>query len=225
MRIDRAIASLGLVVLLLAGTARAIDEKTPENPYAGKEAGEVIRLAVGALQLEVRRENVDTAEAIREQRERIYQIFLKTVDMQTVGRLTLARYFSRFSPEEFDKFIDVFYRVLFSTYITHLNKIGEQEIKINETLERGEDKVLVKTTITLSDGTSVPLEFSMIKKGVQWWIYDLKAEGVSIVSNYRSQFSDMLFRGTVESFLETLEKKRADLETKAVTEMTAENVK
>jgi phospholipid transport system substrate-binding protein len=65
----------------------------------------------------------------------------------------------------------------------------------------------------------------MIKKGVQWWIYDLKAEGVSIVSNYRSQFSDMLFRGTVESFLETLEKKRADLETKAVTEMTAENVK
>jgi phospholipid transport system substrate-binding protein len=41
----------------------------------------------------------------------------------------------------------------------------------------------------------------------QWLVYDLVVEGVSLVANYRSQFTQMLDSGTFESLILELEKK------------------
>ncbi|MFP4381426.1 MAG: phospholipid-binding protein MlaC [Candidatus Sumerlaeia bacterium] len=217
----KAVLSLMCITVLLALSASAgwAADEDKEAPYKDKEASEVIKIAVGKLQEEVRKEGIDSKEEIQEQRERIYNILLDVVDMKTVGILTLARYRKDFSDEQFDEFLDIFYKLMFSTYITHLHKMNNEPIKILNSRKRGDDKMTVEAEITTTDGTKVPLEFSMLQKDGQWWIYDLKAEGVSIVRNYRSQFRELLFKNSVDEFIEKLDKKSKELEEKAITEV------
>ena len=48
----------------------------------------------------------------------------------------------------------------------------------------------------------------MHKKNNEWKVYDLQVEGVSIISNYRSQFNSILAKGTFEELMEKLLKKQ-----------------
>jgi phospholipid transport system substrate-binding protein len=43
----------------------------------------------------------------------------------------------------------------------------------------------------------------------QWMVYDIVVEGVSLVANYRSQFTRMLESDSFESMIEALEQKTA----------------
>ena len=49
-------------------------------------------------------------------------------------------------------------------------------------------------------------EANKSRANVRWKIYDVEIEGVSILLTYRSQFDDILRRGTVKDLLSHLEK-------------------
>ncbi|MCD6273354.1 MAG: ABC transporter substrate-binding protein, partial [Deltaproteobacteria bacterium] len=50
--------------------------------------------------------------------------------------------------------------------------------------------------------------------GGVWSVYDVKAEGVSLVKNYRTQFSQILFKEKPEILIQKLQKKVKEQETK-----------
>jgi len=47
----------------------------------------------------------------------------------------------------------------------------------------------------------------VILKDGEWRVYDVVIEGVSLISNYRTQFKDILANKPPEAVLETLRKK------------------
>jgi phospholipid transport system substrate-binding protein len=61
-------------------------------------------------------------------------------------------------------------------------------------------KLLTKT------GTEVPIEYRMLKKGERWLVYDVIIEGVSLVSNYRTQFNKII---QTSSFAELVKKMKS----------------
>ncbi len=48
-----------------------------------------------------------------------------------------------------------------------------------------------------------------MKKGNEWKVYDVVIEGVSLVSNYRTQFRDILGNNPPQTLIDTLRKKKA----------------
>jgi phospholipid transport system substrate-binding protein len=50
----------------------------------------------------------------------------------------------------------------------------------------------VKTTITTNTGSDVPVDYRMHRVDDRWLVYDVTIEGVSMVSNYRSQFNKIV---------------------------------
>ena len=48
--------------------------------------------------------------------------------------------------------------------------------------------------------------FKMFKSKNDWKIYDIEIEGVSIISTYRSQFDQILSKGTIDELMKKLEK-------------------
>ena len=52
-----------------------------------------------------------------------------------------------------------------------------------------------------------PIYYRVIKKDNEWKVYDVVIEGVSLISNYRSQFREILGNNPPEKLLETLRKK------------------
>ena len=146
-------------------------------------------------------------------REKIRSMLLETVDIKTVSVLTLANYRSKFSNEQFEKFSELFSRLLFSTYITHLEKYSDEKVLITGTESLSDTRIVVKTN-TVSSTKQIPIEFSFLKEGQKWLLYDVHIEGVSLVRNYRSQFREILLNKSADQFLERLRSKVDENENK-----------
>ena len=65
---------------------------------------------------------------------------------------------------------------------------------------RSRVRVLKKTS-------EIPIYYRVILKNGEWRVYDVVIEGVSLISNYRTQFKDILSNKPPESLLETLREK------------------
>jgi len=69
-----------------------------------------------------------------------------------------------------------------------------------------ENSFEVQCTI-VTKSAEIPLFYRVLNKDGQWRVYDVVIEGVSLISNYRSQFREILANNPPESLLDTLRKK------------------
>jgi len=68
---------------------------------------------------------------------------------------------------------------------------------------------LVDSKVALKE-EEIPLSYKLINKGGKWVVYDLTLEGVGIVSNYRTQFNELLANGSYEKLIEKLKSKKGE---------------
>jgi len=59
----------------------------------------------------------------------------------------------------------------------------------------------------VTKGGETPIYYRVIKKDNAWKVYDVVIEGVSLISNYRTQFREILGNNPPEQLLQTLRKK------------------
>jgi phospholipid transport system substrate-binding protein len=58
--------------------------------------------------------------------------------------------------------------------------------------------------------TEIPVIYRMRAKDQKWWVYDMVIEGVSLVNNYRTQFSDIMAKSSFEGLMKKLREKSAE---------------
>ena len=69
------------------------------------------------------------------------------------------------------------------------------------------------TRIATKSGAEVPIDYRMLKKGTRWLVYDVNIEGVSLVSNYRTQFNKIIQTSSFNDLLLKLKTKQDELGT------------
>ena len=67
--------------------------------------------------------------------------------------------------------------------------------------------VTVKTQILQSGGQPIPVDYSLVKGANGWKVYDIVIESVSLVTNYRSQFSQEIRQNGIDSLNKKLAEK------------------
>lgn len=50
----------------------------------------------------------------------------------------------------------------------------------------------VRSRITTDRRVEIPIEYRLLESGARWAVYDVVLDGVSLVSNYRSQFNSII---------------------------------
>jgi len=91
-------------------------------------------------------------------------------------------------------------------YMDEILSYKDQEIVFGKERALGENRVEVDTKL-LSGSTETPINFRLISKNNQWWVYDFVIENISVVANYRSQFGRILTKETPEKMLDDLRKR------------------
>ena len=128
-----------------------------------------------------------------------------------IARRALARGWSQLSAEQQTVFVENFAELLILTYADQLNEGGDSTINYLKELPLGEIRREVHTE-AVSDGSSLEIHYRMTLVEGEWQVYDVIIEGVSLVSNYRSQFSSILSRkgprGLIDSLSQLVEKKK-----------------
>ncbi len=140
-------------------------------------------------------------------REKIREITRKIFDYTEMSKRALARNWRNFTPRERKEFRDLFAELLENTYIDKIQGEYQDEkvIYLSQELVTAE-KALVKTKI-LRQNIDIPVNYSMRMRNETWRIYDVNIEGVSLVKNYRTQFSEILLKESPAQLIERLKKK------------------
>jgi len=146
-------------------------------------------------------------EKKEERRDKIRSTLLAVTDARRVSLLTLGRHRSKFKEAEIKEFTDAFAQLVFVTYISQLEKYHDEEVRILsiEMLPKSKAHAAV---LVVSREKEIPAGFSLFKdQDGSWKIYDVKVEGVSMVSNYRSQFSELLLKRTPAELIADIKEK------------------
>ncbi|QBQ54135.1 MlaC/ttg2D family ABC transporter substrate-binding protein [Nitrosococcus wardiae] len=152
-------------------------------------------------------------EELEEHPERIYdlvkEILLPHFDFQRIARLALGRHWRQANEEQRQRFVGEFRTLLVRTYSTALLKYSDE--KINYLPLRGPkeaENILVRMEIEQArGGPPISMEVDLYEKGENWKVYDVKIDGVSLVTNYRTNFASEIRQGGLDQLIEKLEKK------------------
>ena len=143
----------------------------------------------------------------KEQHEKMWIIVKEAFNFEAMSQSALAYNWKTFSDEEKKEFATVFGRFLGNTYLDKIqSEFSGQQIEYNGEEIRRKDRAVVKTNI-IRDGVKTPIDYSMLKNGDIWEIYDVKIEKVSLLKNYRSQFASLLIKNKPVDLINMLKDK------------------
>ena len=125
-------------------------------------------------------------------------------DFEEISRRALGVNWKGRTPEEKREFIEVFKVLLEHSYASKVESYkGEKIVFGKELLDLPYAEVRTKI---VSSGGEYDINYRLLKNGDEWRIYDIVIEGVSLVNNYRSQFTDMLSKYSFAEMMERLRK-------------------
>ena len=138
---------------------------------------------------------------------------------QMVMRSLAKNYMDR-SDKERKEFTRLFKKLLENSYASKIENYRNETINYMGEKVKGK-YALVKTQIVRKDGV-IDVDYKMLKESGQWLVYDFVIEGVSLIRNYRSQFSKIISTESYATLVSKLSKKVEDLEVQSLAE--AENL-
>ena len=152
----------------------------------------------------------DASLSADDKRHRIEDIVYARVDFDTLIRLVLARGWSQLNEAQRREFAQEFKRHLSVTYGRNVESYRNERVAIVADREEARDDWTVKTKVVRSGGgADIQVDYRLRAKDGTWRIIDIIIEGVSLVSNYRSQFQEVMAQGGPEQILQLLREKNA----------------
>ncbi len=147
---------------------------------------------------------------LMDRRAAVRKIANEIFDFSEIAKRSLARHWQPLSDAQRTEFVGLFADLLERSYISKIETYGGE--KIQYTGERVDgDLSTVSTRIITKNGTEVPVDYRMIKRGDHWLVYDVSIEGVSLVSNYRTQFNKIIQTSSYNELVSKLRNKQDEL--------------
>lgn len=133
---------------------------------------------------------------------------LPNFDFERVCRMVLGKNWKTATPEQQAVFQKEFRSLLLRTYAVALGKYRNQVIEFKPLRAEPDAKnVSVKTQILQPGGQPIAVDYSLVKVEGGWKVYDIVIESVSLVTNYRSQFSNEIRTNGLDSLNKKLAEK------------------
>lgn len=129
-------------------------------------------------------------------------------DFTRMTRLAVGKHWRTATPEQKQALEIEFRNLLVRTYTKAFIVYRDQVVETKSVkMADGATEVMVKTLILKPGAASIPVNYDMGKTADGWKVYDLSIEGVSLVTNYRSSFSDQIQQSGIDGLIKTLAEK------------------
>ena len=144
----------------------------------------------------------------------VYQIvddyIIPHLDDVTLAKLALGKNWRKASNDQKIEFVDQFRTLLVRTYSKSLQEFSDQKINFFPVRMKADaTKVTVKSEVLQSGGPSIPMDYRLRLKDDAWKVYDIKIDGVSLVTSYRGTFAQEMRKGGMKGLLKMLHEKNS----------------
>ena len=140
-----------------------------------------------------------------ERRKMLERVVGVRFDYQEMSRRALGAPWNTLSDQEKQEFVDLFRTLLTNSYADKIETYSGEGVQyLNERTEKEYAEVRTKV---LSGKTEIPLDYRLINKTNDWRVYDVVVDGISLVNNYRGQFTKIIKSSSYADLVEQLRKK------------------
>ena len=143
--------------------------------------------------------------------ELVESILMPHFDFEKMSKLALGKNWRAANDEQRVRFIEEFHLLLIRTYSTAMLEYTDEEIRFlpfRDDLSR--KRVTVPMEVLQAAGPSIPMALSLYQnKDDAWKVYDVKIDGISLVTNYRSSFANEIRNGGMEQLINNLAERNA----------------
>ena len=193
--------SLGLLAVALLGFA------SPQPPDAAAQSAPraMVQQTIDAVLVVLNDKSLSTDQ----KRSRIESIAYQRFDFPTMSRLVLARNWQRFSKTQQTEFMEEFKRYLAVNYGNRIERYDQQKVDIVGERQEPRGDVTIQSVVRGGEFEGAVVDYRLRQSDGNWLVIDVIVEGISLVSNFRDQFKEVLARGGPEELLEALRAKNA----------------
>jgi phospholipid transport system substrate-binding protein len=141
-------------------------------------------------------------ETIVKLKKVVYPLF----DFDEMARRSLGAHWRRLDANQQREFVAVFTDLLEKTYAKNIDLYdGQKVMYIGETIDQ--EYAEVRTKLLGKKGESYSVDYKLLRSGGKWRVYDVVAEGISLVNNYRSQFNRVMANSSFEELIRKMKEK------------------
>ena len=195
----------GLLKGLAVVTALVLAVGVAAPPAIAGEATEAMRGTIDEVLRILADQSLKQPAKANERRQMLEKVVGERFDYEEMSRRSLGTSWTNLSDKDKHEFVSLFQTLLVNTYADKIESYtGDGVQYINERTEKEYAEVRTKV---LTGKTEIPLDYRLLHKASAWRVYDVVVDGVSLVNNYRGQFSKILRNGSYADLVDQLRKK------------------
>jgi phospholipid transport system substrate-binding protein len=192
----RALVGVGIVFTLVIATSPSV--------WAGAPT-EQLREHVDRVTKILQNPDLQGESKTTERRAAVRKVANNIFDYPETAKRSLGRHWQDRTPAERTEFTQLFADLLDHAYFSRMDRYSGENMKyVGESVEG--DQGTIRTRILTRQGSEIPVDYRLFRQGTQWRVYDVVIEGVSLISNYRTQFNKII---QTASFNDLLAKMKA----------------
>jgi phospholipid transport system substrate-binding protein len=192
--------SLGMlihaIVLILVGALHAAEF----GP-----ATEAVRQTIDQVLAIMEDQELKSPERAVERRAKLEEVIGQRFDYEEMGKRTLAAHWKKMDSSQQKEFVTLFQSFLSNSYAGNIDGYSGQ--KVEYVKERHKGNFAEVQTKVISSKAELPLDYRLLKKNGEYRVYDVVIDGVSLVKNYRGQFSRIIKSSSYDGLIEKLRTK------------------
>lgn len=123
-------------------------------------------------------------EAIRSASEPVF-------DWREMASRAMGLHWQPRSEAERAEFVELFRDLIQRSYITHVERYSGEPVRFTGEKMDG-DLGVVNTRVITPQGQEVPIDYRLVNRDGRWRVYEVLVQGVSLISNFRTQFDKVI---------------------------------
>jgi phospholipid transport system substrate-binding protein len=124
-------------------------------------------------------------------------------DLDVIIRRAIGRNWSLMNAQEQEQVLQLVKQLLVKAYVKGMNGTSRPEVQLGETIEITDKRIEIPSEIKM-DGKTVNVLYRLGRMKSGWQIYDIVAEDISVVANYRQQLDDHFRKGNGQDLVNKL---------------------
>lgn len=153
--------------------------------------------------------------------DRIYvlveKILLPHFDFVGMSRFVVGKHWKAATESQREAFVLTFKNLLVRTYAGALRNYTGRKIAFlpDRGGESEGDRVLIRSEVENPGGESISVNYRLWQKGADWLVYDISVEGVSLLTNFRSQLADEVGQYGMDETIRKMKEKSHEIKSSA----------
>ena len=145
-------------------------------------------------------------------RDKMREVIDKRFDFRAMSQRTLATNWKKASDSEKQKFTELFAELIQNSYVSKIESYTNEPREYPAEKKKGRKAVV--TTLIITSSAEIPVNYSVYQKDGSWLVYDVIIEGVSLISNYRSSYQEIVKKDGFDGLLARMDEKIRELRSK-----------